>query len=305
MICSKWLRFGAISLGGIVSLGNAVANDLPSWEAAYTTGVVKIAKATSRPTRFLAPPSRPTENLASAKPQSPASTAPNRQRETEIVAMAESLIVTCQAAVEAGTGAFASMTSLDQIVAALAKGVQGGGKFSSAVFRVPGLDAERQREVVQRLTISGGRLLLVPPPPLPEQTSGESSSTRADPLNLFANGRLKVAIPPRFEAEKVDGGDLLLRAEGALLRLHLEKRRDGFDAWGAVRLTADHIGKGVSMSGTKVYLIAPDRRRPEKVTIGFGESLVTIQIEAEPGSKGNRMVRFALPGIIESLAAAE
>jgi hypothetical protein len=56
------------------------------------------------------------------------------------------------------------------------------------------------------------------------------------------------------------------------------------------------------MSGKKVYITEPDRRAPTKVSIGFGQTLVSIKVAPDSSDAGSSQLRLALPGIISSLA---
>ncbi len=302
-----WLGVGLAGVAGGAASEPSDHDDAERWRAAFGTGVQRLAAAdlgdrghrAAPPQQYPAPPPPASPEPAATPPGGPA------HEEAEIVTLAESVIATFRAAVEAGAVDFATMGSPEQVVAALATGVRGGGKFADTVFRVPGLDAETRPGVLRRLTVSNGWLALAPakevtPPPA---TDGQPA-VAADDGVTFAGGALRIMVPDGFAAGPRDGGDLLLRTEGATIAIHLERTEPGLDAWGAVRLAANRLGEGVNMSGKKVYLVAPDHRHPEYCTIGFGNTLVSMAIDRAPGTPGRSEVRFALPRIIDSLAAA-
>lgn len=242
-------------------------------------------------------PNTPPKVQLAAASTLPPQAAEGAASETEVVALVESLIATYQAAVEAGCSAFDPMRSIEQVVAALGGGVRGSGQFADTVFRVPGLSENLQNSVCQRLAVFAGKLVMVTP-------DKSTMAPAADPRRVFADGQLKVLIPEGFEAESAGDDDLLLRRGGVTLRIHLEKQHAGLDAWAAVKFVADRQGGGVKMSGTKIYLTTGGDAQTQTVTIGFDESLVSIQIEAEAAAPGRDQTRFALPGIIASLDAA-
>ena len=278
------LNLGAMSL--------AQANPTP-WDAAFGSGEVKLKSSTAPQQK---PPPAPSPALAPpAQPPTPAAPADDLQGRTD----AESLVATFRAAIDAGATDFASMGTPEQVVSALAIGVRGTGRFADTTFRVPGLDADRQQAALRHLRIERGHMVIgSPDPPPPSKPEAKPDGT------VFAGGMLRVLVPQGFKAEVQSDGDLRIFGEGIRLNLHHEATAAGLDAWAEVREAADRAGLPVSMAGKKVYVMQPDRLRPEKVVIGFGNTLASIRVESEQGAAASNRLRLALPGIVRSLGAA-
>lgn len=268
------------------------------WGAAFGKGSRKLPEgqnSEAKPSKVQPPVSQPLAAPASAKDRAARAAAAKAEAD------ARSLVATFGAAVEAKTAGFNGMTSVKQAVAALATGVRGGGKLAGAVFQVPGLTPERQSAAIEFLRIDRGMLVFGSPP-----SAGKASAEKVkkDDRVRFAKDRMLLRVPAEFSPQVLDNGDLLLRGDGATINVHLAALERGTDAWSAVRKAADESGLGISMAGGKVYFIDPDRRNPEKVTIGFKNAVVEMRIKGEPGSPGAIQVRFALAALVESLDIA-
>lgn len=266
------------------------------WGAAFGKGSRKLPEgqnSEAKPSKVQPPVSRPL--AAPASPKDRAARAAAAQAEAD----ARSLVVTFAAAVEAKTAGFNGMTSAKQAVGALATGVRGGGKLAAAVFQVPGLTPERQGAAIEFLRIDRGMLVFASPPSA--RKNAPAAKAKKDDRVKFAKDRMLLRVPAEFSPQVLDNGDLLLRGDGATINVHLAALEGRADAWAAVRKAADESGLGISMAGGKVYFIDPDRRNPEKVTIGFKNAVVEMRIKGEPGSPGAIQVRFALAALVESL----
>jgi len=265
------------------SLGEARADN--PWDAAFGKGVAKQGATHSDDLPSIPPPL--------SRPPTPSQ---SRVEAAQARADAESLVATFNAAVDAGATAFSTMRSTEQVIAALASGVRGGGRYADTTFRVPGLDASRQAAALAQIHIERGRIVVgAPPKPV-------AVLPKEDPRASFAGGKMKVQVPQGFAPEISEGGDLLLRGDGVHIRLHLEAFARGLDAWREVRGAAERASLPVSMAGKKVYIVEPERRAPKSITVGFANAIVTMTVEGDPGSPGYTQLRFALPGLIGSLA---
>ena len=254
----------------------------PSWAAAFGSGIQRPKTDPEQKDR-----NRPSEDHA------------NRSKAIQSQTDAESLVATFSAALSAGTIAFTPEQETADVVRILAQGVRGSGRFADTLFHVAQLTPPRQAAALSRVIYRNGQLLIANETlSLPERQPQTAESHA-----VFADGLLKLAVPGNFDAKVTATGDLLLHINQSTLLVHLEKiTPPGHDAWSEIRKISSRKNNNLNLSGKKAYILLPDGRFPKSAFIGFGNVIVTLRIDADPGSPGLTEIRFALPEIIESLA---
>lgn len=257
------------------------AQPSPSWAAAFGNG---IQQAGTHP-----------EQQDSNRPSADHA---HQSNAIQSQADAESLVATFAAALAAGTIAFTPEQAAADVVRILAQGVRGSGRFADTLFHVAQLTPPRQAAALSRVIYRKGQLLIANDTLSLPKRKPQTTETHA----IFADGLLKLAVPGNFDAKTTDTGDLLLRINQSTLLVHLEKiTPPEHDAWGEIRRISSGKNNNLNLSGKKAYILLPDGRFPKSAVIGFENVIVTLRIDADPGSPGLTEIRFALPGIIESL----
>jgi hypothetical protein len=258
------------------------AQSSPSWGAAFGSG---IQQSDTHPPQQDSQPS----SINNA----------GQSNEAQSQTDAQSLLATFSAALAAGTIAFTAEQKTVDVVRMLAQGVRGSGKFVDTLFHVAQLTPSRQAAALSRIIYRRGELVIANDALSPP----EQKSRASEKLAIFAGGLLKVAVPRDFDAKTTDNGDVLLHINQSTLIVHLEQiAPPGHDAWSEIRRISSEKNSNLNMSGKKAYILTPDGRFPKSAIVGFGTVIVTLRIDASPGSPGFTKIRFALPRIIESLA---
>ena len=257
----------------------------PSWAAAFGSGIQQPGTG----------PAQQGSHPASAGNA-------NQSNEVQSQTDAECLVATFAAALAAGTIAFTPEQKTADVVKTLAQGVRGRGRFADTLFHVAQLTPSRQATALSRIIYRRGQLSIAnDASSLPEQ-----KPRATEKLVIFADGLLKVVVPRGFDATTTDNGDVLLHINQSTLIVHLEKQiPPGHDAWSEIRTISSKKNCNLNLSGKKAYILAPDGRFPKSAVIGFDTVIVTLRIDADPGSPGFTQIRFELPRIIESLALAK
>ncbi len=270
-----------------------------AWGAAFGKGTVKQEAGERERER----------ERGAAQTVAPPAVAPpvSRAAAVQALADAESVVATFDAALASGAEGFERMRSTEEVLAALAEGINGGGRFAEVTFQVPGFDARRQRAAAAYLRVERGRLVVSRTPAVHVRPGlagqgGEAAEAAAtDSRQRFADGALWVEVPEGFSAEPVQGGDLMVRGDGVSVRFHLQAREAGADAVAAVREAAVKAGVTAAIAGSNAYFTLPDRRTPESVVVGFRDTVVQIAVEGEPVTPGHNLLRLRLPALVASL----